>query len=174
MHCASAADELRKEEAMNIEENFALVRQDIRSLAVTVERVESHVQMLAEALTMTRESLERKIDEVDARLSARISVLEDVLRTLVIDVRQNSEDIRTLVIDVRKNSEDIRKNSEDIRKNSEDIRKNSEDIRKNSEDIELLRAEVGGMRAQLARREKLDELETRVTTVEARLGITRE
>src|SRR5690242_18406476 len=84
----------------------------IRAQSVLVEDLQSKIELVLEAVTGSRESLERSMHELEARLSARIDVLERV-------VRQNSEDIR-------KNSEDIRKNSADIQKNSEDIRKNSE------------------------------------------------
>jgi len=112
-------------------ETIDVVRGDIRALGVRFERLESYMRGVAEALTMTREQLERKMDEMEARLTVRISVLEEV-------VQQNS-------IDIRKNSEDIRK----------------------------LQLEVAAMRSDLARREKLQELEVRVTSVEERLGIAK-
>jgi predicted nucleic acid-binding Zn-ribbon protein len=114
----------------DLEHAFIVLSDNIRAVGVSVERVESHVRGLAEALTSTREQLERKIDGVEERLSARIAVLEEV------------------------------------------VRKNSEDIRRNSEDIQLLQTEVAGMRLQLARREKLDDLDARVTTIEKRLGVS--
>ena len=128
----------------DLEHAFVVLSDNIRAVGASVERVESHVRGLAEALTSTREQLERKIDSLDERLSARITALEDV----------------------------VRQNSRDIQKNSEDIRKNSEDIRKNSEDIQQLQLEVADLRRQLVRREKLEELDQRITTIEKRVGIT--
>jgi hypothetical protein len=65
----------RKELAAHV----AQLSDDIRAVGVSVERVESHVRGLAEALTSTREQLERKIDALEARLSARTSVIEEAV-----------------------------------------------------------------------------------------------
>src|SRR5947209_6480943 len=65
----------------------------MRSRGFSVERLESFVRGPAEGLTSTREELERKMDEMEARLSSRISILEEV-------VRQSSEDIRKLQAEV--------------------------------------------------------------------------
>jgi chromosome segregation ATPase len=131
-----------------------------RGRDVVLERIESQMQFVVEAVTGLREELVAKIDDLEARLSARISVLEEV-------VRQNS-------LDIKKNSEDIKKNSEDIRRNSEDIKKNSEDIRRNSEDIRVLREEVAQLRRDFEHRAELarmSALEERVARVEQKLGI---
>lgn len=85
----------------------------LRAHGVVLEDIRSRMEMVVEAVTVTRTELKADLHALDSRLSERISILEDA---------------------VRENSRDIRKNSEDIRKNSEGIRKNSEDIRKNSEE----------------------------------------
>jgi chromosome segregation ATPase len=124
-----------------------------RARDVVLERIESQLQVVAEAVTSLSAQLDSKLGALEERLSARISVLEAV---------------------VRKNSEDIRKNSEDIRKNSDDIRKNSDDIRKNSDDIRALHAEVAQLRRDFEHRAELAQmkaLEERVARVEAKLGI---
>jgi methyl-accepting chemotaxis protein len=133
-----------------------------RAQAVVLEQIRSQMDVVLEAVVGSRAHLDAKIDAVGARLSARIAVLEEV-------VRKNSEDIR-------KNSEDIRKNSEDIRKNSEDIRKNSEDIKRNSEDIRQLREEIARLRYDFDHRAEvggLGMLEGRVTALEQRVGVAR-
>jgi chromosome segregation ATPase len=76
-------------------------KDDVRAIAVMVERLESSVRGLAEGMTALREGFKGDLDALEQRLSSRISVVEEV---------------------VRKNSDDIRKNSDDIRKNSDDIR----------------------------------------------------
>ncbi|MFO0670027.1 MAG: hypothetical protein U0235_10435 [Polyangiaceae bacterium] len=76
------------------------LRDDIRAVGVVVERVDANVRALAEAIGATREGLTAQMNDLERRLSERISVLESA-------VRQNSADIL-------KNSADILKNSEDI------------------------------------------------------------
>ncbi len=77
----------------DLEHAFVVLSDNIRAVGASVERVESHVRGLAEALTSTREQLERKIDSLEARLTARIALLEDV-------VRQSSKDIQTLKLEL--------------------------------------------------------------------------
>jgi methyl-accepting chemotaxis protein len=126
---------------------------DARAVGVMFEQIQSQMNVVLEAVTSGLTRLENKIDGVEARLSERISVLEQV-------VRQNS-------LDIRKNSEDIRKNSEDIRKNSEDIRKNSDEIRELREEVARLRHDFEH-RAELTR---IADLEGRVAAIERRLGV---
>jgi archaellum component FlaC len=118
----------------------------LRARDVLLEHIESQMQVVVEAVSGIRERLDTKLNELEARLSQRIEILEQV----------------------------VRQNSEDIRKNSEDIRKNSEDIRKNSEDIEALRAEVAQLRRDFehrAERARMDSIEARVTRIEEKLGM---
>lgn len=131
-----------------------------RAHGVLLEQLGSQMNMVLEAVTGFEQRLDARIDATEARLSDRISVLEEV-------VRQNSRDIQ-------KNSEDIRKNSDDIRKNSDDIQKNSKDIQKNSDDIRALRDEVAGLRHDFDHRQELGRvgaLEARVSAIESRLAI---
>jgi methyl-accepting chemotaxis protein len=159
-----------------------------RARDVLLERIESQMQFVIEAVTGMREDFDTKLTALEARLSDRIRILEEVvrqnskdirdnterIRALEEAVRKNTEDIRKNSEDIKKNSEDIKKNSEDIKKNSEDIRKNSEAIKKNSEDIAQLRREVAGLRRDFERREdpgQLKVLEERVLRVERKVGI---
>jgi chromosome segregation ATPase len=80
---------------------------ELRAIGVMVENLQSQMRVVVEAVTGTRTSLEASMSAMEARLIARIEILEQV---------------------VRKNSEDIRKNSEDIRKNSEDIKELREEV----------------------------------------------
>jgi polyhydroxyalkanoate synthesis regulator phasin len=54
-----------------------------------LERIESQMGVVLEAVNSSAQSLDAKIDALDARLSERISRLEDA-------VRQNSADIEAL------------------------------------------------------------------------------
>src|ERR1700722_16766318 len=117
-----------------------------RAHGVLLEQLGSRMNMVLEAVTGFERRLDAKIDATEARLSERISVLEEV----------------------------VRQNSRDILKNSEDIRKNSDDIRKNSADIRALRDEVAGLRHDFDHRQELgriDVLESRVSAIESRLAI---
>ncbi len=67
---------------------------------VILERIEAQQRVVIDAVTMTREALERKLDDVGRRLSGKIDVLEFA-------VRKNSADIQTLTVKVEKNSADI-------------------------------------------------------------------
>jgi methyl-accepting chemotaxis protein len=116
-----------------------------RAQHVLLEQIHSQMNVVVEAVTGLRDEFKSELAATEARLSERISVLEQV----------------------------VRQNSEDIRKNSEDIRKNSEDIRKNSEDIRDLREELARLRHDFDHRSELDRLESledRVAALEARLG----
>jgi chromosome segregation ATPase len=142
-------------------------RLSAHQLGVILERVEEQQRMVIEAVVSNRETLERKIDAVDARLGGRIDVLEVAVRSLSGDlhqaraeIRQNTADIRQNTADIRQNSADIRQNSADIRQNSADIRQNTEDIRQNTEDIRALDAKLD---------RKADT--ARVVDVEARLAV---
>jgi hypothetical protein len=73
----SMGDELRSE-----------IRIEVRALGVVVERIDSNVQMLAEAMIGMRTELKRDITELDARLSARIDRLEDAVRTNLREIRE--------------------------------------------------------------------------------------
>jgi len=65
------------------------VDERMRGMGVVLERIDSKVGFLAEALTSKSEELKVEIRAVEVRLSQRISVLEEV-------VRQNSTDIGLL------------------------------------------------------------------------------
>ena len=124
-----------------------------RAHGVLLEQLGSQMNMVLEAVTGFERRLDAKIDATEARLSERISILEQV---------------------VRQNSRDIQKNSADIQKNSADIQKNSADIQKNSADIRALRDEVAGLRHDFDHRQELgriDLLESRVTAIESRLAV---
>ncbi|MBS2014630.1 MAG: hypothetical protein JST00_17210 [Deltaproteobacteria bacterium] len=133
-----------------------------RAQCVVLERIESQLQLVVEAVTMSREENKRDLVALEARLSGRIDVLESA-------VRQNSADIK-------QNSADIRQNSADIRQNSADIRQNTADIKQNSDDIRLMREEIVGLRRDFERRPELDRMaavEERVSGVEAKVGAIR-
>jgi methylthioribose-1-phosphate isomerase len=83
-------------------------QEQLRGHGVLLEDIRSQNRATIEALQVTRDALEEKIDQVDRNSQARDAVLEAA-------VRQNSKDIH-------KNSEDIRQNGVDILKNSDDIR----------------------------------------------------
>jgi chromosome segregation ATPase len=124
-----------------------------RAHGVLLEQLGSQMNVVLEAVTGFERRLDAKIDASEARLSDRISVLEEV---------------------VRQNSRDIQKNSEAIQKNSADIQKNSEDIRRHSAEIRSLRDEVAGLRHDFDHRQELgrvDALEVRVSAIESRLGV---
>ena len=117
-----------------------------RAHGVLLEQLGSQMNVVLEAVTGFERRLDAKIDASEARLSDRISVLEEV----------------------------VRQNSRDIQKNSEAIQKNSEDIRRHSAEIRSLRDEVAGLRHDFDHRQELgrvDALEVRVSAIESRLGV---
>jgi hypothetical protein len=65
-----------------------------RGRDVVLERIESQMQFVVEAVTGLREELVR--GNAEARLSSRISVLEEVVREDSLHIKKNSEDIRVL------------------------------------------------------------------------------
>jgi hypothetical protein len=109
------------------------VEETLHVHGVMLQQIQSQLQFVAEAVTGLSQKLDTKIDELEARLTARITLLEEV---------------------VRQNSRDIRKNSEDIRKNSEDIRVAREEIAQLRRDFER--------RSELARVEALEQRLARV------------
>jgi predicted RNase H-like nuclease (RuvC/YqgF family) len=72
----------------------------IRGFGVVLERVESQMAAVLEAVTSSSERLDARIDTLEARLSERISALEQV-------VRAHSERISALEQVVRAHSERI-------------------------------------------------------------------
>ena len=68
----------------------------VRGFGVVLERIEAQMGMVLEAVTSSSQRLDAKIDAPEARLSQRISDLEQVLRRNSEDIRQNSGDIRDL------------------------------------------------------------------------------
>lgn len=120
--------------------------ESIRALGVVLERIESQMIGVIEAVTSSSERLDAKIDGVESRLLQRITTLEEA----------------------------VRENSVDIQKNSQDIQRNSRDIQKNTEDIVALRNEVALLRHDFDHREergRMDALEARVAALEARVGV---
>ena len=67
-----------------------------RAFGVVLERIESQMTAVVEAVTSATQRLDAKIDALGAHLSERISVLEQVVRQNSLDIRQNSEDILAL------------------------------------------------------------------------------
>jgi predicted RNase H-like nuclease (RuvC/YqgF family) len=61
-----------------------------------LERLESQMGAVLEAVTTSSQRLDAKIDALGAHLSERISVLEQVVRQNSDDIRKNSEDILAL------------------------------------------------------------------------------
>jgi hypothetical protein len=117
------------------------------AIGVMFEQLQSQMAVVLEAVTSTGQSLRAEMAACEARLSARIAVLEQV----------------------------VRQSSEDIRRNSEEIRKNSEDIRALRDEVASLRAELTQLRHDFDHREergRIDALERRVAALETRLGVT--
>jgi chromosome segregation ATPase len=138
----------------------------LRAHGVVLEDIRSRMEMVVEAVTLTRTELKADLRGLDERLSARISTLEEA-------VRENSRDILKNTDDIRQNSADIRQNSADIRQNSADIRQNSADIGQNSADIRTLREQIAGLRHDFDHRGeigRLTGLEARVAAIETRLA----
>jgi len=61
-----------------------------------LERIESQMSAVVEAVTTSTQRLDAKIDAMGAQLSERISVLEQVVRQNSVDIRKNSEEIVAL------------------------------------------------------------------------------
>ncbi len=127
--------------------------ESIRAFGVVLERVESQMSAVLEAVATTRHELNAKLDASEARLSERISVLEQVVRQNSVDIRKNSEDILVL----RGEVSDLRGEVSDLRGEVSD-----------------LRAEVARLRHDFDHREergRMDALEARVAALETRLGV---
>jgi hypothetical protein len=68
----------------------------LRAHGVVLEDIRSRMEMVVEAVTVTRTVLKADLHALDSRLSERISTLEDAVRENSRDIRKNSEDICTL------------------------------------------------------------------------------
>jgi hypothetical protein len=66
---------------------------EIRAVGVQVEQLGSHIRAVAEGVQNTREGLERKMSDVETRLTERMAVTERA-------VRDNSGDIQVLRVEV--------------------------------------------------------------------------
>jgi hypothetical protein len=111
----------------------------LRAHGVVLEDIRSRMEMVVEAVTVTRTELKADLHALDSRLSERISILEGA---------------------VRENSRDIRKNSEEIRKNSEDICTLREQVAGLRHDFDH-REEIGRLTGLEAR---VTAIETRLAT----------
>jgi hypothetical protein len=70
--------------------------ESVRAQGVMLEQLGSRMELVLEAVTGSEKRLDAKIDALEARLSERISVLEQVVRRNSEDNRKSSEDIRAL------------------------------------------------------------------------------
>ncbi len=109
-----------------------------RAHGVLLEHLGSQMNMVLEAVTGFERRLDAKIDATEARLSDRISVLEEV-------VRQNSRDIL-------KNSEELRKHSADIRALRDEVAglRHDFDHRQELGRVGALEARVSAIESRLA------------------------
>lgn len=71
-----------------------------RAFTVVLERIESQMATVIEAVTTSSQRLDAKIDGLEARLSERISILEQVVRQNSLDIQKNSADILALQADI--------------------------------------------------------------------------
>ncbi len=104
------------------------LKDEIRSVGMMVERLESKVVAFGEGASSKHEELRRDMHAMEQRLGERISTLESV-------VRGHSGEIRTLQTDVRSMHE-----------------------------------EVGELRRRFDQRDRLDEIEQRVSVLEKRIS----
>ncbi|MBS2014810.1 MAG: hypothetical protein JST00_18115 [Deltaproteobacteria bacterium] len=111
-----------------------------RALGIVLERMESQMRVVVEAVTTSRDSLREEMRALESRLSERIVILESV---------------------VRQNSSDIRKNSDDIRKNSDDIKTLREEVAGLRQDFDR-RPELERMRAL---EERVARVEAKVASI---------
>jgi len=131
----------------------------------------------------TKKDLEAFATKKD--LEDAFTVLSDNIRAVGVMVERVQSDVRLLAEGLTSTREQLERRidaldtrlsdrmsvlEEVVRQNSAGIRKNSEDIQKNSDDIRLLKKEVADMRGQLARLERFDLLDARITTIEKRLA----
>jgi chromosome segregation ATPase len=125
----------------------------IRAIGVVLEQLQSQMTTVLEAVTGSTRSLRADMAGLEARLGERIAVLEQV-------VRQNSADIATLKQDVAALKQDVAGLKNDVA-----------DLKKEVAD---LRHEVARLRHDFDHREergRMDALELRVASLEARLGV---
>ena len=113
---------------------------------ILLEEMREQNHATIEAVFSSEQRTNRRLEEIELKLTRRLDVLE---------------------VAVRMNSDEIRKNSEDIKRNSEDIRKNSEDIQRMSQEIREMR----GVLERKADHAALVALEQRVSALEKRVGL---
>src|SRR5277367_3159191 len=100
--------------------------QEVRHGGVLLERLSSKVDAIVEGIGALTDHVTRTAGDLEARLSARIQLLEEV----------------------------VRQNSVDIRQNTAGIRQNTADIQQSSADIQSLRREIAGLRHDFDHREE--------------------
>jgi predicted RNase H-like nuclease (RuvC/YqgF family) len=109
----------------------------IRGFGVVLERIESQMTAVLEAVTSSSERLDARIDLLEARLSQRISALEDV-------VRQHSQRISALEDVVRQHSERISSLENEVARLRHDF-----DHREERGRMEALEVRVAALEARL-------------------------
>ena len=153
----------------------AITKEDLRQ---ELERFATKKDLEAFA---SKKDLHTAIDSVRDELrgeirgvGAKVEQLESVVRGLAEGLVATREQLERRIDSVDERlSGRIGVVEEVVRQNSTDIRRMSALIQVESGDVAELKRDVREMRDQLARREKLDELETRVGEVERRVGIGR-
>jgi hypothetical protein len=73
----------------------------IRAQSMMFERLESHVQGLAEAMTSMGERLEARVGEAESRMIARSVVVEEAVRELSARIGIGSLEARVAVVEKR-------------------------------------------------------------------------
>ncbi len=76
------------------------LKTEVRAMGVMMERMDSNIRGLAEAVVSMGQSSSTQLAEVELRLSNRITVLESVVRENSVAIQKNSTDIRELRLEV--------------------------------------------------------------------------
>ncbi|HSQ66258.1 MAG TPA: hypothetical protein VLM85_23710 [Polyangiaceae bacterium] len=76
------------------------LRDEVRGVAVLVERNGSDMRAMLEGMSSMRDELTRQMTDMEERLSSRIEALEGVVRSHSLDIRKSSEDLRALTTEV--------------------------------------------------------------------------
>ncbi len=84
----------------------------LRGRDILLERIESQMQFVIEAVTGMQETFDVKLSALEERLTARIGILEDVVRKNSEDIRKNSEDIRSLRLELAGLRQDFERRQE--------------------------------------------------------------
>jgi chromosome segregation ATPase len=150
------------------------------SVAILLEEIRSQNRATIEAVQAAQQTTDLHFGQLEARLTARIEVLEAVVRSNGTDIKDLKGDVNILKGDVGELKVDVKGLKGDVGELKVDVKDLKGDVRElrtavtvNSADIRELKAGIAALEGAVrdaASREALERLERRVAALEKHIA----